>query len=694
MQTLDWYYRRLQAMSLSEVLWRCRCAVRDTADRHLHGFRTRSALRRVSAVSGILEAPGFSVSRMPDSAVLKAEFGEAAAEWIERLISRADRIAADRLDIFDLKDHDFGERIDWNRDPKSGKAAPMKYAPLVDYRDFDSAGDCKFVWEPNRHHQLVVLGRAYQATGETKYAEAAVRQWSQWLDQCPHAIGMNWRSGLELGIRLINWVWAIDLLLPSGKLDADFRRRLLQAVYLHVWDISRNYSRGSSAGNHRIGEAAGVFIASCYFHELKYCTRWATESREILRAEILKQTFSDGGTREQALGYQQFVMQFFLLSGLVARWSKRDFPVEYWKRLRRMFFFVSAVGEGGDRLPVFGDCDDGYVLDLDGDPHDPRPWLGIGAAVFNDAELAASGGGVSEAGVGLLGTSMKARLESLTKPSGPRELVSRAFPETGYYLLQCGHVGEPDRISVGFDCGELGYRSIAAHGHADALSITLRAFGKDILVDPGTYDYFTYPRWREYFRSTRAHNTVTVDGQDQSEMLGPFLWGSRAKSSCLVWEPGKLDGRVCGMHDGYRRLTSPVIHRRSIELDGNDRVLVIEDEFDSAGRHEYAQYFHFAEDCEVTRNDGRQYEVEAGPGRISVEFDEQLTIKEVRGSDAPIGGWVSRGYHHKVAGVTIVGCCTKVGVTKLYTRIKIGQAALEGGDCLIGEGRVHEIGRV
>ena len=694
MQSLNWYYQRLRAMTPSEVMWRTRCAARDTVDRHLHGFRARKALRQISTNGDVLRSTGFSVSKMPDSAILRDEVGEVASEWIDRLRTRADRIAVNRLDIFDLKDHDFGDRIDWNRDPKSGKAAPMKYAPLVDYRDFNLAGDCKLVWEPNRHHQLVVLGRAYQATGDTKYAEAAVRQWQQWLEQCPHAIGMNWRSGLELGIRLINWVWAIDLLLPSGKLDAELRRRLLHSVYLHLWDISRNYSWGSSAGNHRIGEAAGVFIASCYFRELENTERWASESWKILRAEILKQTFPDGGTREQALGYQQFVMQFFLLAGLVARQCGRDFPEEYWTRLHRMFSLISAIVEGGDHLPVFGDCDDGYVLDLDGAPHDVRPWLGIGAAVFRDPELKAFGGEASEAGFGLLGSSIQPTLDSLSKPAENRKLASRAFSDTGYYLLQCGHANENDRISVGFDCGELGYNSIAAHGHADALSITLRAFGVDVLVDPGTYDYFTYPQWREYFRSTRAHNTVEIDGLDQSEMLGPFLWGTRAKSNCLVWEPGEQGSRVRGEHDGYKRLDNPVTHRRSLELINSDRELSVQDEFETDGRHEYAIHFHFADHCQVTRIDDCTYEVEAGPGRVTFEFDKQLVLEESRGSDSPINGWISRGYHHKVACTTIIGRCSKVGELKLYTRIKIRQATLEGGDCRIREGRIHEAGRV
>src|SRR6185436_14954164 len=158
-----------------------------------------------------------------------------------------------------------------------------------------------------------------------------------------------------------------------------------------------------------------------------------------------------------------------------------------------------------------------------------------------------------------------------------------AFDDSGYYLLQWGRRQSRDRVSVVFDCGELGFGAIAAHGHADALSVAVRAGGVDLLVDPGTYDYFSFPAWRQYFRSTRAHNTITVDGHDQSELLGSFQWGRRASARRLDWRPRPGGGAVAGEHDGYRRLPSPVTCRRSLDLDRPSRMLTITDEIESEG---------------------------------------------------------------------------------------------------------------
>ena len=87
-----------------------------------------------------------------------------------------------------------------------------------------------------------------------------------------------------------------------------------------------------------------------------------------------------------------------------------------------------------------------------------------------------------------------ARYEALHSPS-PRLPVRRAFPEGGYYILG-SDFETPREIRIVADAGPLGYREIAAHGHADALSFTLSVAGRELLVDPGTYAYHTQAAWR------------------------------------------------------------------------------------------------------------------------------------------------------------------------------------------------------
>ncbi|MBN1345164.1 MAG: alginate lyase family protein [Phycisphaerae bacterium] len=619
-----------------------------------------------------VEASGFRVTDM-EVGEWDTEGQPPYGDWLAGLVEKANRIAEGRLSFFDLQEQDIGTPVDWHRDHKAGKSAPLIFSGSIDYRDHRQVGDCKFVWEPNRHHHLVVLARAYRAGGDRRYASAVVEQLESWLDQNPYGMGMNWRSPLELAIRLINWVWAIDLIRESGLAGGAFRARLYDSVERHLWEITRKYSRGSSANNHRVGEAAGVFIAATYFNPLRNARRWQAESRDILCEEIQAQTHADGGNREQAMGYHLFVLQFFLLAGIAGRKAGQDFPSSYWSVVEKMFEFAGAMIEGGDGPAMYGDCDDGMVLDLGAGPSDVRALLSVAALLFERPEFRTWAGEYGEPARWLLGRSGQQRFGDL--PAMPKDapVCSRAFSETGYYLLQSGHQNEADRISVFFDCGELGFRSIAAHGHADALSLSLRAFGRDILVDPGTYDYFTYPAWREYFRSTRAHNTIVVDGVDQSVMSGPFMWAERAEARCVAWEPSEHGGRVVGEHDGFMRLGDPVTHRRSVALDGLGREVFVEDEVVGEGDHDVMVCFHVSDGVRTDRGEGTTFVVTTDGGEVWITLDEKLSIQVFSGSEDPIAGWVSPGYHRKAIATSVVGTCRFRGGLRLRTQIRIGE---------------------
>lgn len=666
MQRLTWYMKRLLAMSPDEIVWRVRGVARDMADRRLlvaHARRAHAAL-----------APGATAGEH----VNLLYCGQAT--WLrvdERstLLARADAIAAGRQRVFDHEQ--TCKRIDWNIDAKHGVASPARFAPSIDYRDFRVVGDCKFVWEPNRHLQWVVLGRAFAASRDERYLQALERQWASWLEQCPFGVGMNWRSPLEVAIRLINWSLTWELTGGAAGLPEALRQEILRSVYLHCWDTDRKYSRGSSANNHLIGEAAGVFIGSSVFAYFKEGPAWRREARRLLEREIIKQTFASGFTREQATGYHLFVLQFFTLAAIVARRIGEPFSPAYEDRLRALHTALATLMEGGGRggaMPMIGDADDGAVTDLGDDALNPRGWIAVGAALFNESELAHASGGATEAVGWLMGGAAR---EGVTLPAGERASHSTALQDAGYYLLQSG--SGPQRMSLLFDCGPLGYTAIAAHGHADALSFTLRVGGADVFVDPGTYDYFTYPAWREYFRSTRSHNTLTIDERDQSEMRGPFMWGSRANSRCVEWRP---DSRmIVGEHDGYRRLPDPAIHRRRIRLADEEQSVSITDQIVAKGEHRAALWFHLAEDCRVTGVEGQVVRFAWAGGAGTLTAPQGTEIQTYFGSEAPIAGWVSRGYHRKAPVQAICVSGVTRGDTTWTSRIELepGTSQRAGG---------------
>src|SRR5215831_17653961 len=132
-----------------------------------------------------------------DTAVPAPDLAHRAAPWIHAdaridpapYVAAAERIAAGRLDVFALDDCDLGTPPRWNRCPKTGVEAPLAYGKQLDYRDASRVGDIKYLWEPNRHLQLVTLAQAYALTGDMRHAEALRDQLESWFAACPFRMG-------------------------------------------------------------------------------------------------------------------------------------------------------------------------------------------------------------------------------------------------------------------------------------------------------------------------------------------------------------------------------------------------------------------------------------------------------------------------------------------------------------------------
>ncbi|MCC7293816.1 MAG: alginate lyase family protein [Phycisphaerales bacterium] len=686
MQSPLWYVRRLGTMSPGEIVWRVHHALRSRLDSQLWpmicrrtsaervlevgaAFSSRCA-QAIGAVSGAAlgAAPG-AVSGAAATADDGRVVGEAERAYV---LSRAQAAMEHRFSFFDLRDIHLGDPIRWNREVKANTPTPMDFAMKVDYRDSRVTGDCKFAWEPNRHAHLVPLAQAYHLTGDIRYAEETVRQIESWIEQCPFGYGMNWRSPLELAIRLINWAWTLGLIADSGLPAGVAQRRIHEAAYRHLWEIRRKYSRYSSANNHLIGEAAGVWIGATAFRPFRGSESVRREAREILLREMERQTYADGGNREQALSYHLFVLEFFLLSGLVARNVSEDFPPSFWSGAERMVAFLAELSAGGE-APMYGDADDGCVLGVGGPLDLTWSLPALGAVLLDKPAFAARTPRSSDRLYWFLGRAGVVRHEQLLDAKGTPEptLLSKCFPQSGHYILQAARAQPPLSVSAIVDGGELGFGSIAAHGHADALSVVLRLNGRTVLCDPGTYDYFTFPPWRRYFRGTSAHNTVEIDGQDQSAILGPFMWGRRANCRLVRWQPSADGGEVCLEHDGYARLPGRVMHRRTVRLSIASAELVVLDELEGAGNHVARQFWHLGRGCEIRPEPDNAFLVEGEGVHVRFELDPALKLTFHRGESDPIIGWFSAGYHRKEPIVTVAAAAEFTAHVLLRTRVRL-----------------------
>ncbi|MFL6577255.1 MAG: alginate lyase family protein [Povalibacter sp.] len=665
MPSLSWYVNRLGRMSAGEVLHRLTQVAQSTTDQWTS---TRAS-----------EVPA------PTMSVATAQFVHSDATIDPAIyLQRADEYLRDEFSFFALEGCHLGNPPQWNRDPLTGRLAPQQRAATLDYRDEHLVGNIKYLWEPNRHLHLPTLAQAYALTGETRFLHALRDHLDSWIKQCPYGVGANWTSSLELAIRLINWSIAWQLIggasspIFEGVSGRAFQKRWLDSVFLHARGIMKKLSRYSSANNHLIGEVAGVWVASVTWDYWAQMRVWGERAKQILTDEAFTQNAADGGNREQATSYQQFVLDFLLIAGLAARAAERDFVPEYWGRIEAMMTFIASLMDVAGHMPMIGDADDGYVVDLaaqGGGFDNFQSLLATGAVLFNRPDFARKARRLDDKTRWLLGRQSDARWSALVAAESAVSLP-RAFANSGYYILG-DRLDTPEEVRMLVDAGPLGYLSIAAHGHADALSCLLNIAGREVLIDPGTYAYHTQPDWRRYFRSTRAHNTVSVDGLDQSRQSGNFMWSLHARSRCEVFEVNSNSQRFVGSHDGYRQQGTAVTHRRTIVYDAIRRTFEIEDAIEGEGAHEIARHWHFAEDLDPRVEDNA---VIVDVGRMTVRLvagEADTQSASYRGGDAQQGGWVSRRFDRKSPSTGVRWINRVVAPVVLRTRIDILDRGLD-----------------
>jgi hypothetical protein len=454
---------------------------------------------------------------------------------------------------------------------------------------------------------------------------------------------------------------------PEGEA---FRDRWLTSVYQHAEFVSGHYSLHSSANNHLIGELAGVVTAALAWPHWDRSEVWFRQAHAMLEREALLQNAPDGVNREQAVSYQQWELDLLLLPLLAAQANGRNFSAEYRARVEAMLAYLASIIDVGGNVPMFGDADDGYVVRLD-----PRAQfcrfhslLATGAVVFGRGDFKAKAGALDDKTRWLFGAAAEARFAAIDA-SGATLPVRRDFPDGGYYILGA-ELETPGEIRVIADAGPLGYREIAAHGHADALSFTLSVGGQEFFIDPGTFAYHTEAQWRAYFRGTAAHNTVRIDGADQSQPGGNFMWLRKASAACSSWMTTAEEDIFEGRHDGYLGLADPVMHRRRMVLDKRARRLTIEDTLEMGGEHLVELFFHCHEGCVLTAMPGG-FEITRGDRTLRLHMPS-LPSGEVRLLEAsldPIGGWISRRFDRKESAPTLVWRGRLAGRTVLRTEI-------------------------
>jgi uncharacterized heparinase superfamily protein len=421
----------------------------------------------------------------------------------------------------------------------------------------------------------VGLGMAFQRTGERRYARKWAELVESWIEQTP----VGFIAADVTGRRVQNWIYAWHYFVLQGRdpgFDPAFRRRLFASIEAQVEFLCGNLA---PARNHRTLELYAIFLAGVAFPELRHAARWRTYALALLVDNMRSDLLPDGVQCELSTDYHHLVLKNYLNVRRLAKLNGIDVPQEMDAHLTRALEFSLHAHKP-----------DGVVPSLsDGDACSFRELLMQGYELYGRDDL------LYVATAGARGT-----------PPARRSLL---FPDSGYAILRSGwgDADEPfaDAHYLILDCGPLGAGN---HGHFDCLSFELAAFGRSLVVDPGRYTYSEAgeTNWRVAFRGTAYHNTVTVDGRNQTRYVPRILKEATRHAAGSVRH--KVAGpapeaRVAAFDSGAdfdyvhgiaRSHEYDAVHERRI-LFIRDAYWIVSDTLQGARPHRYDLRFHLGE---------------------------------------------------------------------------------------------------
>jgi uncharacterized heparinase superfamily protein len=520
------------------------------------------------------------VSVSPEACVVFDEVGAARLSDRLAILSKADDLMRNRFEFVNLPAVDLPFPIDWNLAP-------------------DGDG----LWQYNLHYGewALPLVQAYLLTSRAEYRDCVVRLLLVWIDGNPPGRQPGW-DPYPISRRLVAWS-RVAAALVGDPLWLSFWRdhlsmSLRQQARLLAANLESDLLNNHLLANYRALAWVGLLFPS-----------WP-ESRELtelglsgLWSEMRRQVLPDGVHDERSISYHTIVLQDLLETWWLA--SKRGVrsPDDVPATLLKMVEFLIATRAPDGTWPMVNDSVPGYPVDpaavieagtallAKGAPVTPNAtssylaWFGLlrRTTARSGNGRALSGKAVARANPAGVGNQLRAKT-AVVLPRTEASAPASIFLNAGYAVLRDGDDGY-----LFFDAGPLGPERMPGHGHADALSIVLYGNGRPMIVDPGVYTYQA-GQWRDHFRSTAAHNTVTVDAQDQCVFWGPFRVAYPVAAKIL----DHSSTHATGQHEGYRRLSPRLVHRRRVELTNHRRWLIF-DRFEGSGRHEFNLTLQFAE---------------------------------------------------------------------------------------------------
>ncbi len=619
----NWFFNRLAAMSCAEILYRLKLKV---FAKYIHKAILKESLP--NSVEKIVCSANFSRENLlTDLDSLNIYNNVSDDNFTE-----ADEVLAHNISLFG-NTYYLGKKINWYYDSFTGFECPRLEYFKLNYRNIKQTGDIMHIWWLNRQQHLIPAAIAYFLSKDEKYADEIISQIQKWLDDCPYPKGPAWLTGIEVGIRLITWSWIYKLLFANGtpkNCSEVFLKSWFISIRQHVRFINSHWAKFSSANNHTIAEAVGIIAATTTWPNLFQSKKLLRKSAEILINETFLQNSPDGVNKESATSYHAFVLE--LLTNACILHQPVKFAIS--DHLSKMADFLHILTCDCDCPPDIGDSDNAVATGF----------------FKRDSNY------------------YKNVITAAKQISNFKFQISNNFSSENFIIYNSPANSYP-KLKLCMNVGKLGYGSLAAHGHADALAFTLHVNGEPVFIDPGTYAYHADENWRNYFRGTHAHNTLAINKSNQGEILGPFLWGEKYFTKILRLNIDDNNFNVEAEHTGYIE-SFGAKHRRQITKNKSNGKWIIRDEILANGDFFVQLMFHIHPDRKIEQISKNVFKISGTGYSINLTLSNHLKYRIACGETSPPLGWFSPVLYKKIPSPTIIGEAKIIGCDNLFSSLE------------------------
>lgn len=413
---------------------------------------------------------------------------------------------------------------------------------------------------------------------------------TDWVTHNPQGSQPGWEP-FTCSLRLVNWIFYLK---SSDQFCNQF---ILDSLYLQALWLEKNDERHILA-NHYFENLKALLFAGCFFIG-KDADRWRERALIEIPQQLEEQTLQDGGHYERSPQYHALMLENYLDIYNLAINNEALFNDAFLSEVKNYAVcgldFLNAIVFPDKNIPLFNDSAFNIAPSLD---------------------------------------DLNQYAERLfAYPSPEKSIIPSLIhqPNSGFYGLKSA----TDMLIM--TCGDIVPAYQPGHTHCDLLSFELMMASQRVIVDTGVYEYEP-GEMRHYVRSTRAHNTVSVDGDEQSEIWGEFRIARRAKKYAASIKQADHDICITGEYNGFYGDTlgsqPRFTHHRSINVklvkDAIDTIAVI-DKLTGEGAHSVESYVHFHPDFCAHVNDDNTVTLKFGEidfAVLSVDSHCELRIEK------------------------------------------------------------------